>query len=629
MKRNVRFFSMILALFCVVSMIPVMTVSAADVPEGYIAIGSYDDLATKLTINDAGTQYVLESNVILTGNIDYTNQKHIQINLNGYTLDGNGYAMYGIKFTNSSGNMSAFAAGGSNNVVKNLTIGQPGNEIDITGSKEGQSSGVFLGYLGASTNTYTFENVTVYAKVKTTKQTIGGFVGNIAGGTLNLTNCNFYGSVTDTKGNPGGAFVGKTSGAAVVNITNCNNYGNVTKAGGHASGFVGENLCTSLTITNCSNYGEITNNSTSGRVGSFIGNAAGQDQTSHTVTITDGYNYGKVTNSGDTGGIVGYVDQKSAVTIQRTVNAGDCSGATIGGFVGNVNGNTTTLTIENSLNIGKITGSGKAAGVFCWKGANGSVVTLENTVNMGSVHSNGTSTDTKTNGAAGLVYKFSDNTNLDCCGSFATVTAASGKVGAIKALYDSVTISNGLYYSEISNSLDSSELTSKFAPNGKKSLIEGLAWTNELLGETFGKLLLNTQGTGAVFAAPVFAGVQEHKTAAGNIRLVATLGNSLNYSAVGFDVELVGGNAITVECNSVYQKLLSTDAQGFEEEVTATELYGTYLFALAIENVPTTETVTLKITPYGKDLDGTTVYSGDSYNIVITDGNVVDISACA
>ena len=132
-----------------------------------------------------------------------------------------------------------------------------------------------------------------------------------------------------------------------------------------------------------------------------------------------------------------------------------------------------------------------------------------------------------------------------------------------------------------------------------------------------------------VLAAPTFAGVQESIAEAGNIRLVATLNDSLNYSAVGFTVELVGENTIEQECNSVYKKLLSTNKQGFDSVVTAEELYGTYVYALAITGIPTEETVTLKITPFGKDLDQTTVYEGDSYNLVYTNGKVVALTPCA
>ena len=77
------------------------------------------------------------------------------------------------------------------------------------------------------------------------------------------------------------------------------------------------------------------------------------------------------------------------------------------------------------------------------------------------------------------------------------------------------------------------------------------------------------------------------------------------------------------ECVNVYGKLLSTTEQGFAAEVTAAELNGTYLFALAIENVPATGTFTFTVTPYAKALDGTTVYSGASYNVTYTNGAYV------
>ena len=161
------------------------------------------------------------------------------------------------------------------------------------------------------------------------------------------------------------------------------------------------------------------------------------------------------------------------------------------------------------------------------------------------------------------------------------------------------------------------------------TLAEGIEWTNTLLGNTVGAVIMNTDKTGAVLAAPTFAGVQASNEVNGKLRFVATLNDSLNYSTVGFKVTHVeAGKAVTTECQYVYETLTSTNDAGLKT-YTAQELYGTYVFALAIKDIPTEGTVTLRVTPYGKDANSTTEYCGETYDVVYTDGVIVAINACA
>ena len=125
-------------------------------------------------------------------------------------------------------------------------------------------------------------------------------------------------------------------------------------------------------------------------------------------------------------------------------------------------------------------------------------------------------------------------------------------------------------------------------------------------------------------------GVQETAVADGKfkVRLVATLGDSLRYSSVGFTVALDGGNTLNKECQNVYRKLVYTKADNTLGEITAAQLDGTYVFALAIDNIPATGTVTFTVTPFAKGLDGTTVYTGTSYSVTYTDGAYVGTTVC-
>lgn len=264
--------------------------------------------------------------------------------------------------------------------------------------------------------------------------------------------------------------------------------------------------------------------------------------------------------------------------------------------------------------------------------ASGITATFKNVVNVGALEATASSGE-----VGGVLRRMIGTVTLENCGSFAKMSTA-GKWGNLYCTMEanSTTINAVTGFNYLTNAgpedvslpnADAAKLN-EFSATAK-TMEEGIAWANALLGETVGNLVINNDGTGAVLANPTFAGVQKSNSTAGKIRLVATLNDSLRYSAVGFEVALEGGNSITKECNSVYEKLLSTNDQGFASEVAAADLYGSYLYALAIENIPTTGNVTLKVTPYAKDLNGTTVYSGDSYQLVFVEGVLTSVSACA
>ncbi|MBE6633293.1 MAG: hypothetical protein E7620_03000, partial [Ruminococcaceae bacterium] len=524
MKRNVRFFSMILALLCIVSMIPMVTVTAAgtDSVEGLIDLSTYADGAT-YTAADGVTTYTvvktlatlkanttMSNNIILGADIDCTNESWSLINLNGHIFNGNGYAIYGI-VVSSNTNLGLFSGvtGQNENVIKNLTVGLPGNEVQMSTSKINCGSGVLLGDINVTTEiTYTFENVTVYANVSASSNVIGGFVGLIRMGTLNFTNCKFYGSVDNGNAgsNAAGGFVGEVGarkGKSTANFTNCVNYGTVTNGTSHTGGFVGKCVVS-------------------------------------------------------TGG--------SSVVIKDSVNVGNISGKMASGFIGYQKGASAdvnaTSAFDYCLNTGSIDGAQQAAGFIAYIDSADASVSLKNSVNVGPIHVSVGSEQWSS--AAGFTFRYVRGSVVENCGSFGMVTSKGGDaklaVSRLNSGWGGVTAKN-LHYTEIEGAADLSTIEG-YSDSVAMTREEGIAWANELLGEKLGKLVLNTNGTGAVLATPTFAGVQESNVEAGTIRLVATLNDSLNYSAVGFTVELVGGNTITKECNSVYRKLLSTNSQG-------------------------------------------------------------------
>lgn len=106
-----------------------------------------------------------------------------------------------------------------------------------------------------------------------------------------------------------------------------------------------------------------------------------------------------------------------------------------------------------------------------------------------------------------------------------------------------------------------------------------------------------------------------------NVRLVAT-GNDTTFSNVGFRISVVGDETRTWDkhTSTVYQSILATDADtgSTYEAVTAEGLGVAYLYCLTIYDVPAAQTVTLKVTPYATQADGTVV-----------DGKTVDVTVKA
>ena len=563
MKRRIRLFSLLMALICALTVLPVMTVTAAadatgitEIPAGATTVKiDGADYTVIRTVDEMNAMTSLEGNVILANDLDYTGKKFTSIALNQHVFDGNGFAMYGFNLS-GSGNLQMFSGSNGNdtNVVRNLTVGLPNQKVQVNCTAQKKSVGVIFGYSNAK---HLIENVTVYADVNADYGHVGGFCGNVSG-TMTIKNSNFYGSVNDVNGYNAGAFLGK-SGCSTLTIENCYNYGTVTKTGGNAAGLIGEcgNDAMVLTVKNCANLGAITNEP---------GTAAG---------LSGNFNVGSV-------------------------------------------------TVENFLNAAPITGK-NIAGVIAYPGDNvkDKSITLKNVVNAGMIYS------VTGNDAGGIFRRILGNVTLENCVSLGTVST-TGNFGCLYN-YGSATFksTSNVYYCGTVGANETNAIKEINAVS--KTTAEGVEIANAILadslGKTLGKLILNNDGTGAVVANPTFAGVQKSNTTAGKVRLVATLNDSLRYSAVGFEVALVGGSSIDKECNFVYEKLLSTDAQGFAAEVTAAQFGAKYLYALSIENVPTEGTVTITVTPYAKALDGATVYSGASYNLVFVDGALVSVVA--
>lgn len=646
MKRIVRIFSMILSLLCVLTMIPVSTVSAAST--GSIDLSEETD---GIYTDENGTDYTIVSsfselqsvsntgkNVILDADIDYQGND-LEIKLNNVTFDGNGHTISGVKAAKDA--LCMFTASGTV-VVKNLNIGSNAAKIKRTSSGNTTDAGLLFHSISGAT--VTVENVDVYAEIEfpnSGKATYFGiFFGRIkTGSNVTIKDCKFNGKVTETANGSVGGYVGAVAGTANLEIQNCVNQANIS--GNNVGGFVGLTAGTvQITVKNCVNQGNISGRSS---LGGFFGLLNGESGTpSQKVTIEDCVNRGNVTASVDTetsvGGFVGQTTGIITVNILKSVNEGMVRGTFAAGALGHYNTKTVELKIENSLNTGYVEGSKIAAGMIGRMGYsnNGtSPITLNFATNVGKVHATGEGE------ASGLVHASTSQMSIIDCASFGTVTTEkTTQDGIIRATGWKLAALSGTRFIRINGSEDkvwceAIERDDGFTI-GVDTLADGVEWFNEQnLSNTLGKLIVGYYNEtseayeGAVLAAPTFAGVQESTKEPGNIRLVATINDSLAYFAVGFKVELVGAKTITKGCNTVYNELTSTDEQGYESKVAATDLCGAYVFAVAVEGIPSTGSYTLIVTPYGTDLDTQTVYEGASVNVIYTNGKVVDITPCA
>ena len=112
-----------------------------------------------------------------------------------------------------------------------------------------------------------------------------------------------------------------------------------------------------------------------------------------------------------------------------------------------------------------------------------------------------------------------------------------------------------------------------------------------------------------------------------SVRFLATL-NSLQGTEVGFEVNAVykdtdgtvkAREAWNVISTTVYTSIKAKSPSGTVSDVTAQELGGTYLIALAVNGVPNYEQVDFYVKAYVV-VDGEKLYSGDETRFTLQGG---------
>ena len=291
---------------------------------------------------------------------------------------------------------------GNNNEIQNIYINRENNaalisgygavkieNIGVTGkvtSTSGDAAGICMG-------AKTIENCHNKAEIKA-KGSAGGICTSV---NININKCSNTGDITSTVNHIGGI-----SGGYGGVIENCFNTGKIIGenqwyaggiCAGHASG--------TTTIKNCYNEGEIIAKKavnvggilgTNGEViencynladingNQYVGGIVG----SHSKEIYNCYNTGNIEGSEGVnrqGGIASQMGDK----IINCYNLGDIKGGTIGGIVGQ--NQKKDAIISNCFNIGTLSYSGNLGAAGGILGSNMSTVTINNSYNIGTFES--------------------------------------------------------------------------------------------------------------------------------------------------------------------------------------------------------------------------------------------------
>ena len=162
---------------------------------------------------------------------------------------------------------------------------------------------------------------------------------------ITMTNVAVHGSIKGTGSSDAvGALVAWSEfSTSTFNFTNCINY--ATISGETTGGLGGLITASSIKMDKCANFGTISGSSDSG---GLMGKANGSS------TLTKCFNIAAVTSSGVAGGIFGSTNNSSSYTNCYNTGAIKSTGKAIcGGFIGQGNGKTVTLT--SCYNTGTIT----------------------------------------------------------------------------------------------------------------------------------------------------------------------------------------------------------------------------------------------------------------------------------
>ena len=283
-------------------------------------------------------------------------------------------------------------------VISAGTDPETGDEVFLTPTISGSYTGGFFNYVYVDTTMVNcVNNVNISASYSGTAGHWSGLVNNFQKGALYMENCVNNGDITIKGLTIGGAICGRTGGASAITsfrLINCVNNGNIHRntavagvSSNHGYGAItGHTASDSVyEVRGCVNYGNMTG--ATACVGGIIGFAEG----AATKVIENCVNYGNLSGATNTeaGGIIGQLRLNGAISGCKNFGAVNLPNYN-GGIVGRAYSAASNYSFTNCANYGTIGNNSTkyAAGILSYSCYNDCNVTIENSVNYGKILSN-------------------------------------------------------------------------------------------------------------------------------------------------------------------------------------------------------------------------------------------------
>ena len=442
------------------------------------------------------------------------------------------------------------------------------------------------GFVGTSSaTTLTIQNSTNRGNITTSASKVGGFVGYLPLGSLNVFQCENYGDISGTKHVGGIVGTTATSPAEVgISINKTKNFGTIRNDLDCTGGFIGLFRGTTLSITNSEVNGNVfvdTSGASSTHAGGFVGYIQGTSTALvESVQIENCKFAGNMIADRSSGGIVGYVQHCTSTTISGCTVAAD-------------------MTFQK-VNTGNPYNGG-IAGMFCENGE----VLVENCTVSGAI----TLADynKKQNYAGGLVGCLRNNENSAYYTNGTTYTFRNCTVNVkFKRALNNDNELSGQAKNDIVNPIYGVHTATKCTVDWEGiKLVPGTGYdaqTEVVEEETVVKTGSNTDVIGAqleLLAARQTTlkaiGSQYKQNDDGSYSFRYVFGVKNIYAldtAIGFNIAIdrddgtgMSTKEMTIYCPEVYTFI--TDSEG--NDYTASDEGVDYLFTLVLDNVPARE----------------------------------------
>ena len=592
----------------------------------FIKVSTEEDLVAALK---TGGNILLQNDIVLTTKNAISVKPETLINGNGYSLIYEPVRLQQLfKFE------EATATAKSQITFKNLNFGTKTQPIQM------QDKSLFTFTTKARMSEVDFQNVNFYI-VKTSVVSNSAALFITTNTVVRFEGCMLDVQMTKvTGGGLHGGWISEVVSGSQVTFKNCVTTGNITAPSG-AGAFVAQNTSGELIFEKCTNFANVTGG---GYVGGYVANVG---QGSGRFYFTDCVNYGIVKSTGTgygamAGGFVGRMSNKSdddgrrLNVLYHCTNRGTIiSGGSAGGFVGRFHDydylSKAYFTFSDCVNYGSVSGDEYAGGIMGVSSPLVYMVEMTDCANLGKI----ISSKGYAGNFGGLISRTTKPTFVRCYAagvlagktngalvglSTGQYTAGAGDMAGKKFDINHPRVESALYYGPLTAQIEG--VTQVTDINEMKSAIESL-------GETLMIPDGSNKNAYLVAAIPQVKGVQQSVSVADNlasIRFAAAISAKDAYSAYGFEITMTssaGTTTKTYKSFDLYQKISETTASG-KGSISAGNNGYAYYFTAQVNNVPTGERVTFKVTPYAVSTDGETTYTGSTKLITVQNGTIVN-----